>query len=255
MGVVQEKPWKLDKECMRDKQKNNTAPRRTFIHQPVSLGYDDLGDASVPGKRVYVTPEGKHYPSITTVLGARGKENIYEWRRRVGEEEANRITRHACTRGTALHTIAERYLNNEHDIYIKNEMPHVKALFNSIQPILDQNIGHIVMQECPLYSDRLGIAGRVDLVAEYKDKLSVIDFKTSKRVKSRDEIGDYFTQAAFYAAAFYERTNIPVTQSVIIMAVDDDPRPVIFIEKTYDWIPKVIESINYYNRTKLFGHT
>lgn len=227
---------------------------KTFVHDPVYLGYDDLGDASIPGTRLYVTPEGKKYPSITTVLGVRGKEAIYEWRRRVGEEEANRITRHACARGTAMHTIAEKYLNNEPDIYNKDEMPHVVALFRSIQPILDKNIGRVVMQECPLYSDRLGIAGRVDLIAEYEGKLSVIDFKTSKRIKTREEISNYFIQAAFYAAAFYERTDIPVTQSVIIMAIDDNPVPIVFKEKTYDWLPKVIESIKYYNRTKLFGH-
>jgi hypothetical protein len=228
--------------------------RKIFTHAPISLGYSDLEAETSRSGRLYKTPSGKTYPSITTVLGARGKEAIYEWRRRVGEEEANRITRHACARGTAMHSIAERYLNNEEDIYSKDEMPHVKALFNSIQPILDENIGHIVMQECPLYSDHLGIAGRVDLIAEYGDKLSVIDFKTSKRVKTRNEISNYFTQAAFYAAAFYERTDIPVTQSVIIMAVDDNPTPIIFIEKTYDWIPSVLESIKYYNRTKLFGH-
>jgi genome maintenance exonuclease 1 len=229
--------------------------RKIFVHDPVDLGYDELGDASVPGARLYVTPQGKKYPSITTVLSVRGKEAIYEWRRRVGEEEANRVTRHACARGTALHTIAEKYLNNELDIYKKDEMPHVVALFRSIQPILDNNIGRVVMQERPLYSDHLGIAGRVDLVAEYEGKLSVIDFKTSKRVKTREEIGNYFIQAAFYAAAFYERTDIPVTQSVIIMAIDDNPVPIVFKEKTYGWLPKVIESIKYYNRTKLFGHT
>jgi hypothetical protein len=229
--------------------------RKTFVHDPVDLGYNELGDASVPGTRLYVTPQGKKYPSITTVLSVRGKEAIYEWRRRVGEEEANRVTRHACARGTALHTIAEKYLNNEPDIYKKDEMPHVVALFRSIQPILDNNIGRVVMQERPLYSDHLGIAGRVDLVAEYEGKLSVIDFKTSKRVKTREEISNYFIQAAFYAAAFYERTDIPVTQSVIIMAIDDNPVPIVFKEKTYGWLPKVIESIKYYNRTKLFGHT
>lgn len=133
-------------------------------------------------------------------------------------------------------------------------MPHVVALFRSIQPLLDNNIGRVLMQECALYSDHLGIAGRVDLVAEYEGKLSVIDFKTSKRVKTREEISNYFIQAAFYAAAFYERTDIPVTQSVIIMAIDDNPVPIVFKEKTYGWLPKVIESIKYYNRTKLFGH-
>lgn len=228
--------------------------RKTFVHDPVELGYDELGDASVPGTRLYVTPEGKKYPSITTVLSVRGKEAIYEWRRRVGEEEANRVTRHACARGTALHTIAEKYLNNELDIYKKDEMPHVVALFRSIQPILDNNIGRVVMQERPLYSDHLGIAGRVDLIAEYEGKLSVIDFKTSKRVKTREEISNYFIQAAAYAIMFEERTGIPVSRSVIVMAVDDNPVPVVFKEKRDSWTSELQKVIKEYNTKKLFGH-
>lgn len=228
--------------------------RKTFVHDPVELGYDELADASVPGTRLYVTPQGKKYPSITTVLSVRGKEAIYEWRRRVGEEEANRVTRHACARGTALHTIAEKYLNNELDIYKKDEMPHVVALFRSIQPILDNNIGRVVMQERPLYSDHLGIAGRVDLIAEYEGKLSVIDFKTSKRVKTREEISNYFVQAAAYAIMFEERTGIPVSRSVIVMAVDDNPVPVVFKEKRDSWTNELQKVIKEYNTKKLFGH-
>lgn len=228
--------------------------RRMFVHMPVSLGYDDLGDASVPGTRLYVTPQGKTYPSITTVLSVRGKEAIYEWRRRVGEEEANRVTRHACARGTAMHTIAEKYLNNEPDIYNKGEMPHVVALFRSIQPVLDSNIGRVVMQECPLYSDHLGIAGRVDLIAEYEGKLSVIDFKTSKRVKTRDEISNYFIQSCAYSIMFEERTGIPVPRTVIIMAVDDSSTPVVFKEKRDSWTDELQKVIKEYNTKKLFGH-
>jgi genome maintenance exonuclease 1 len=228
--------------------------RKTFVHDPVELGYEDLADASVPGTRLYVTPQGKKYPSITTVLSVRGKEAIYEWRRRVGEEEANRITRHACARGTALHTIAEKYLNNEPDIYKKDEMPHVVALFRSIQPILDSNIGRVVMQERPLYSDHLGIAGRVDLVAEYEGKLSVIDFKTSKRVKTREEISNYFIQSCAYAIMFEERTGIPVSRIVIVMAVDDNPVPVVFKEKRDSWTSELQNVIKEYNTKKLFGH-
>jgi len=228
--------------------------RKTFVHTPVSLGYDDLGDASVPGTRLYVTPQGNTYPSITTVLSVRGKEAIYEWRRRVGEEEANRVTRHACARGTALHTIAEKYLNNEPDIYNTDEMPHVVALFRSIQPVLDNNIGRVVMQECPLYSDHLGIAGRVDLVAEYEGKLSIIDFKTSKRVKTRDEISNYFIQSCAYSIMFEERTGIPVPRTVIIMAVDDSSTPVVFKEKRDSWTSELQKVIKEYNTKKLFGH-
>ena len=220
---------------------------RTFIHKPVSLGYESLGDASVPGTRIYVTPQGKHYPSITTVLGSVVCEGIEQWKKAVGPEEVSRVLHHAGTRGTALHLIAERYLNNEPDIFEHNTMPHVKALWRSIKPVLDQNVGTVVLQECPLYSDIFGVAGRVDCIAEYEGKLSVIDFKTSKMRKSKDDISNYFIQAAFYAAAFYERTNIPITQSVIVMAVDDDPKPIVFKENTYKWLKDLKQIIKQYN--------
>jgi genome maintenance exonuclease 1 len=228
--------------------------KNRFKHSSVSLGYSDLVDSTTESGRIYITPEGKHYPSITTVLGSFGKEGILEWRNSVGAAEADRITRHACARGTALHKIAERYLNNEENIYDKNEMPHVKALWNSIKPIIDKNISTVVLQECPLYSDHFGIAGRVDLIAEYDGVYSVVDFKTARRRKTADEISNYFTQAAFYAAAFYERTGIPITQSIILMAVDNDPNPIVFKENTYKWLKNLNSIIKQYNAKKLFGH-
>lgn len=224
---------------------------KKFVHAPVFLGYETLGDASVPGTRIYVTPEGKHYPSITTVLGSVIKEGIEKWKTAVGEQEANRVLHHAGTRGTALHLIAEKYLNNEADIFEPNTMPHVKALWLSIKPIIDANVGKVVLQEAPLYSDIFGVAGRVDCIAEYEGILSVIDFKTSRQRKTKDYISNYFMQAAFYAAAFYERTNIPITQSVILMAVDDDPNPIVFKENTYKWLKDLKTVIKMYNEKAL----
>ncbi len=224
---------------------------RTFVHAPVSLGYKNLGDASVPGTRIYITPEGNHYPSITTVLGSFVKEGIEKWKAAVGAHEANRVLHHAGTRGTALHLIAEKYLNNEQDIFAPNTMPHVKALWYSIKPLIDENVGKVVLQEAPLYSDIFGIAGRVDCIAEYEGILSVIDFKTSRQRKTKDYISNYFMQAAFYAAAFYERTNIPITQSVILMAVDDDPKPIVFKEPTHKWLKDLKNTVKKYNETKV----
>ena len=228
--------------------------RPLFEHSPIRLGYDNLVDDTTKKGRTYVTPEGNKYPSITTVLGSLSKEAIIAWRKRVGEEEANRISRHAAHRGTQLHTIAERYINNEEKVFADNEMPHVKALFKAVRPLIDKYIGKIILQETPLYSDKLQVAGRVDLIAEYKGILSVIDFKTSKRRKSREDISSYFMQAAFYAAAFYERTGIPIKQSVILMGVDDDPVPLEFEESTFEWLPELLKVIKTYNTQKLFGH-
>lgn len=232
----------------------NTDDRRTFIHEPVSLGYSDMKDINSSSGRTYVTPEGKKYPSITTVLGVRSKEAILEWRRRVGDEEANRVSRHAATRGTALHTIAENYINNDAEYFPPNTMPHVRALFKSVKPIIDTYVGKVVLQEQPLYSDHLGIAGRVDLVAEFNGKLSIVDFKTSKRRKTRDDIKNYFAQATAYSIMFEERTGIPVPQLVIIMAVDDDPKPCIFVERRNAWVDELHDVIQEYNKSILFGH-
>ena len=226
--------------------------RKTFKHSNVSLGYSNLQDITTDSGRVYLTPEGKKYPSITTVLGVRGKEAIYEWRRRVGEEEANRIARHAATRGTALHSIAERYLNNEETYFVNGEMPHVKSMFNSIRPLLDDNIDEIIMQECPLYSDYLGVAGRVDLVASFNGRISIIDFKTSSRLKTREEISNYFAQTAAYAIMFEERTGIPITNLVTIMAIDEN-EPKVFKEHRDNWVKPLKDTIKEYTQRRIFG--
>ena len=221
--------------------------RRIFEHTPVDLGYENLGDASISGKRIYITPEGNHYPSITTVLGVRSKEFLEAWRKRVGEKEADRIGRHAATRGTAMHNIAEKYLNNDDDYFDKNEMPHVKAMFRSIQPVLDSNIGRILLQEKPLYAEHLHVAGRVDLVSEYNGLNSIVDFKTSSRVKSKDDVLSYFIQTSAYAIMVEERTGIPISQIVIVMAVENSNKPLVFIEKRDNYVDELFKVIAEYN--------
>lgn len=187
------------------------------------------------GSRVYSTPSGRAYPSVTSVTGLLGKAAIIAWRKRVGEEEANRISTQAANRGTRIHSLCESYLNNE------DVRPDIfdHYTWSSIVPELSK-IDNVHALETPLYSDHLEVAGTVDCIAEYNGKLSVIDFKTSKRVKSRDDIHNYFMQCAAYAVAFEERTGVPVSRLVIIMAVDDND-PIIFVEKRDDWIGKFIE--------------
>lgn len=226
---------------------------RTFVHDPVELDYDNLTTIEGSG-RIYVTPEGDKYPSITTVLGIRSREAIQEWRNRVGAAEADRIARHACTRGNALHNLAEKYLNNEDEVIKDSDMPHVKMAFSVAQKVLDKSIGKIVLQERPLYSRYLKLAGRVDLVAEFDGLLSIVDFKTSSRVKTEADIENYFIQEAAYAIMFEERTGIPITRLVTVMVVDGQTTPLIFKQHRDRWAPELIKVIDEYNRAKLFGH-
>jgi len=204
---------------------------------------EDLKSETLANGRFYTTPTGEKLPSVTTVLGAMGKKAIYEWRQRVGAEEANRVSRIASGRGTRMHTLCEKYLNNEE---LGKPMPDSLALFNTIKPILNR-INNIHYQECALWSMRLKMAGRVDCIGEFDGKLSVIDFKTSSRAKTREDIPGYFAQCVAYALMYEELIGVKIHQIVIIMAVNGED-PILFVEKTGDHVKTLKEYIDYYNR-------
>lgn len=205
-----------------------------FTHVDHGIVLPTLTRQTTESGRKYFTPEGAAYPSITTVLSILGKEEIIAWRKRVGEEEANKISRQASTRGTAVHKLAEDYVDNKPDWKGKH-MPSNIATFNTLRPILDAKLNNVWMQEAFLYSDKLKTAGQVDCIGEWDGVLSIIDFKTSKRVKKEEDITNYFIQMCFYAAAFLERTGIAIKQAVVVMAVDDN-EPLIFKVNTFDYL-------------------
>ena len=215
-----------------------------FKHIGCDIDYD-LETETINGKRFYKTPEGLLYPSVTTITSQHGKDKIIEWRKRVGEEEANRISTRASNRGTKVHKICENYLNNEEDYartnpaHIHKTMPDTIAMFKSLQPLLDEHVNNIHALEIPLYSHHLRVAGRVDCIAEYDGKLSIIDFKTSGKLKEESWIKGYFMQCSAYAVMYEERTGIPVSQIVIMIAVDSE-YPQVFIKKRNDYIKDFI---------------
>jgi genome maintenance exonuclease 1 len=198
-----------------------------------------------PAGRVYQTPSGRAYPSVTAVTGLHGKDAIMAWRKRVGEEEANRVSRRATTRGTRVHTLCEDYISNKP---VSADLFDQEA-WQSLVPELDK-INNIHCLETQLYSDHLEVAGTVDCIAEYNGKVSVIDFKTSKRVKKKSDIHSYFMQTSAYAVMFEERTGIPVSRLVILMTVDDEPEASVFVEKRDDWIDQFIDLREAYKKLK-----
>lgn len=205
-----------------------------FNHVDHGIELPKLTRETTESGRKYFTPEGNAYPSITTVLSILSKQAIMEWRKRVGEEEANKISRQAAGRGTAVHKLAEDYIDNLEDWKGKH-MPANIASFMDIKPILDERLNNVWMQETFLYSDKLKCAGQVDCIAEFDGELSIIDFKTSRRVKTKDNITSYFIQMFFYAAAFLERTGIPIKQGVIVMAVDGN-EPLVFKINVHEYM-------------------
>lgn len=226
---------------------------KIFRHNHADLGYTDLVcDTPKVGGRTYLTPEGKKYPSITSVLSILKKDAINEWRARVGEQEANRVSRQAADRGTAVHTLVEQYLQNK-PIALDKLMPHIRANFLSLKSLLDANLDDIVLQEKPLYSDHLGVAGRCDIIAKWKGKLAVIDIKTSARAKTAEDIHSYFLQESAYAVMMEERTSIPVPRLVTLMSVDNAPASV-FQQRRDDWTDELLRTIAEFKKRALFGH-
>lgn len=194
--------------------------------------FPTLERSTIDGVRLYKTPSGRAYPSVTTITGLLKREFIQEWRQKVGNEEANRISSAASRRGTRIHSLCEDYLSNKQVTpnYLDTEM------WRQLTPHLDR-IDNIHALEDKLFSDHLEVAGTVDCIAEFDGKLSVIDFKTSSRPKSKGNIEDYFMQCSAYAVAFEELTKIPVQQLVIVMGVDEN-EPLVFFEKRDNWIDR-----------------
>jgi genome maintenance exonuclease 1 len=211
-----------------------------FIHCP-PIELKTYERVQINGKRHYRTPLGD-YPSITSVLSVLDGDWLAEWIERVGEKEANRISSTSTGRGTNLHLMCEDYLNN---VPLSCKMPDALEMFHSIKHILNK-INNIHFQEACLFSDKLKVAGTVDCIGEYDGILSVIDFKTSRRIKTEDKVFNYFLQETFYALAYFELTGITISQIVTIMAVEDE-QPMVFIKPIRPYIKPLIETVNLFN--------
>ena len=213
---------------------------RMYNHKTIKL--PEIKATTTDGVRLYETPEGNKYPSITTVLSVRNKKGLFEWRKRVGEDVANYVARKAANRGTAVHHMCEDYLNNDFDEekHKKKFLPYV--LFNQLRESVLQKIDNIHAQECGLYSDKYKVAGRVDCIAEYDGKLSIIDFKTSSKERSDEWNESYYIQASAYAEMFEERTGIAINQ-VVILVVTEDGVVQEFVKNKTEYLPLLSDVI------------
>jgi genome maintenance exonuclease 1 len=204
----------------------------------------ELTTEEIDGKRHYVTPSGAKLPSVTTVLGHAKKQSIIEWRNRVGEEQAQRISTRASIRGTKFHNMMEKYLENDPNLF-EGVMPDMKQAFRDVQKTIDR-IDNIRYIECPLYSEKLGLAGRTDCIGDFDEILSVIDFKTSLKPKKEEWIENYFEQETAYAIMYEERVGEPIEQIVTIISVDGEVEPQVFIKQKKHYVDGLLSKIKAY---------
>lgn len=218
---------------------------KLFNH--VGLDPIEMSAEMVGGKRVYLTPTGHHYPSVTTVIGnnAAKKAGIAKWRARVGEKAANAKTTRATGRGTKYHSIAEDYFNNNLDLKKYKSYPLPVLMFHHSRPTLDR-INNIYLQEAALYSKHLEIAGRVDCIAEFDGVLSIIDFKTAAEPKREKYLYDYFVQETAYACMLQENYGLSVKQLVTIVACENGETQVKVLPPKKEFFMKLMSYISEY---------
>jgi len=217
----------------------------------VELDLSPLEREHIDGVRYYKIPDEEELVkmvSITSVTSHFNKEIFVKWRKRVGNEEADRITKAATGRGTDMHTLTEHYLKNE-DLP-KGLRPISDFLFKISKGHLNK-IDNIHALEGPLYSKELGVAGTVDCIAEYDGELAIIDFKTSKKPKPRDWIEHYFVQCMAYGCMLYEMTGISIKKLVIIMACENGECVIYEERDKAKYIKLLGEYINKFVKDKL----
>ncbi len=220
----------------------------TFNHQ-VKCFPLEMKAEMIDGKRVYLTPDGKHYPSVTTVIGSNAKKQagLARWRARVGKEKAAAISSRSAARGTKYHSIVEDYFNNKLDIDEYKKYPLPTIMFHNSKHVLDR-INNIYLQEGALYSKHLEIAGRVDCIAEFDGELSIIDFKTSAEPKKETYMYDYFLQETAYACCLQELYSLTVKQLVTIVACENGETQVVIKPPKKEYLLKLIDYIDEYQQ-------
>lgn len=211
------------------------------ISNPALQDFNLIRDDSSTS-RVYRSPNGTVYDSVTSYLSKISKANaeIEKWILSIGAEEAGKVLKRAGERGTEIHAAAECLLKNQSwysiSMFYHNDF---LALKNHIEKTVD----NVFAQEHQMYSDRLMLAGTVDLIAEYDGVLSVIDFKTSSRIKYEDELESYYLQEAAYSIMTYERYGLQIKQLVTLMVVEGDPVIKTFIKPAVHYMKQMIKLI------------
>lgn len=208
--------------------------------------WPELPTHNISGMRFYEVPDGDKYPSITSVLGSQPgkKEGLQKWRDRIGEQQANIISRKAANRGTVFHHICEDYLVDKLDESAQEKHKTSNflawALFGQVKKVIDERIGDIFLMEQTMYSTKHKVAGRCDLIAMFDGKPTVVDWKTATTMKKDEWNTDYYTQCSAYADMYTEHTGELIEDLAIVM-VSEAGEVEIFQKKVTDYTDRLGE--------------
>ena len=187
--------------------------------------YPSSTRAKIEGLRHYsIDGSEQKLPSVTTVLGQtqpkEKQESLERWRQRVGLREAQRVTRDAAIRGTAMHKYLEDLIRGERCLDLTEIGQQAQTMAEIIVERGLNNVDEVYGIEAVLYYPDL-YAGSVDLVGRHNDQVSIIDFKQTNKPKQREWIDDYMLQMAAYGMAHDIIYGTEINKGVIMMCSKD----------------------------------
>ena len=213
--------------------------------------FKEIKRTNVDGTRYYLIEEETRtaYPSVTSVISFVGRDKWAAWQQKVGLEEANRVRNHATSRGTALHRVFEVYLQNgDYKSLEEYQKPLIQLMFNAAKPKIDERLNNIHLQEQTMYSDKICLAGTVDLVCEVDGELAIVDFKTAKAEKPEEWLEDYFVQLSAYWAMFAEHTQHPPKKLVVFLVGENGDVQIVerqnvmkYLKTLQDYVSKFVQ--------------
>ena len=207
--------------------------------------FQDLDRVNIDESRYYKVDDDVAYPSVTSVISFINRAKFADWRARVGNEEANRVSKHATGRGTKCHKLWEVYLQNgDYKSLPEWDVPLVQLMFQASKFYLDTRLDNIYHQETPMSSDRLCLAGTVDLICEVDGELSIDDFKTSSKEKPEEWLEDYFVQLSAYWAMFSERTGVVPRKLVVFLVAEDGTVQIVERKNIMNYLLTIRDYVN-----------
>jgi genome maintenance exonuclease 1 len=202
----------------------------------------------VDGSRHYSVNE-ERLPSVTTILKATESEekkaSLQAWKQRVGQKQAEIITREASSRGSSMHEYLEKFLLGKLNLDLLGDNTRERMMADQIiENGLRNKLDEIWGCEATLYYPGK-YAGAADCVGVYENKETIIDFKQSNKPKKDEWIDDYYLQCAAYALAHNTVHGSNITQAVILLCTKDNMFQRFLIEgdRLKDYQNKFLEKV------------
>ena len=207
--------------------------------------FKELTRSNLNEVRMYDIGEGVKLPSITSIISFVNRDKFADWRARVGNEAANKKTKHATRRGTDLHLVFEYYLQNkDYKALDEYQKPLIQYMFNFAKPFIDRRLNNIYQQETNMYSSKICLAGTVDLICEVDGELAIVDFKTSEREKPEEWLEDYFVQLSAYWAMFSEHTGVVPKKLVVFLVAENGDVQIVERRNPVDYLKTLRDYVN-----------